>query len=259
MKDIKIIFLKDLVQELFERDYSGTIIQQENSLKFGLKLPISFRIDNGNLNSLLNVWLPKKKLPPNNYKEFTVSLMIDLFSKYIQQINYFNAFEAIDYGFLPSGKYKMYKCETNMPQEVDVVITNELFDHLVKQKEEDRLSRDAFKSATKILYSFACNATVYGFECHANDIRQLLNYLEDCIANSECLFETSWYHEKLPLLRLSFEELIKRKMANNPNYEYYLKNVRDITYSLGPPHSWRIEPPNPYMIEEIIKNYSRTS
>jgi hypothetical protein len=94
---------------------------------------------------------------------------------------------------------------------------------------------------------------------NANDIRQLLNYLENCITNAECLFQTSWYKEKLHHLRLSFEELIKRKMANNPNYECHLKNVRDITYSLGPPHSWHIEPPNPYMIEEILKKHLRNS
>jgi hypothetical protein len=258
MKDIKIIFLKEWTQELFERDYSDRIIQQENSLNIGLIIPISFKIDNGNLNSLLKVWVPKKNLPSNHYKEFTISLMIDRFSKYIQNINYFNAFEAIDYSFLLSGKYKMNKYESTMRQEVDVVITNELFELLVKQKEEDRVSKDAFESATKILSGF-CDLTVYGFECYANDIRQLLNYLEYCITNSECLFQTSWYHEKLPLLRFSFEELIKRKNANNPNYVSYLNDARKIIYSLGPPHSWRGEPPNPYMIEEIIKNHSRTS
>jgi hypothetical protein len=164
MKDIKIIFLKELTQELFECDYSGRIIQQENSLNIGLIIPISFKIDNGNLNSLLKVWVPKKNLPSNHYKEFIVSLMIELFSKYIQNINYFNAFEAIDYSFLLSGKYKMNKYENIMRQEVDVVISNELFDHLVKQKEEDRITRDAFEFATKILYGF-CDLSTYGFEC----------------------------------------------------------------------------------------------
>ncbi|MFA5251618.1 MAG: hypothetical protein WC454_03415 [Phycisphaerae bacterium] len=259
MKNTTIVVLKNMTQELLERDYSGKIIQQENALSFGLKMPISFKIDNDKLNSLLIVWVPKKNLPLNHYREFTTSFTIEHFPQYIQKINYLKAFEAIVYRPVLRGKHKMNKYEKTIPEEVDAVITDELFDQLVKQKEEDRLSRDAFKSATKILYSFACNATVYGFESHANDIRQLLNYLEDCIANSECLFETSWYHEKLSLLRSSFEELIKRKMVNNPNYEYYLKNVKDIAYLLGPPHSWRGEPPNPYVIEEIIKNYSRTS
>jgi hypothetical protein len=243
---------------LIEYDYLGRKIPQEKVLEYGLKIPISFTIDNYKLNSLLNVWVPKKNLTPNHYEESTASLTTDLFPQYIQKINYLKVFDAISYYPQLQGKHKIKKYKKTMYEKVDTTITDELFDHLVKQKEEDQLSKEAFSSATKILYGFACNLTSYGFEYHANDIRQLLNYLNSCFTNSECLFQTAWYQEKLHSLRFSFEELIKRKIANNSNYEYYLKNVRTITYALSPPHSWRGEPPNPHMIEEIIKNYPRT-
>jgi hypothetical protein len=259
MKDITITFLKSMKHELIEYDHFGRKIPQEKTLEYGLKIPVSFIVDNYKLNSILNVWVPKKNLPPSRHEEFTTSLTIELFPQYIQEINYLNMFDVIDYSPVLRGKHKIKKYENTMYEEVDAVITNELYDHLDKQKEEDRLAKEAFSSAVKILYDFAHHLMPYGFECYANDIKQLLNYLEYCFTNSECLFETAWYQEKLHSLRFSFEELIKRKIANNSNYEYYLRNVQTITYNLEPPHSWRREPPNPhsYGVDEIIKKHSQ--
>ena len=87
MKDIGIIYIA----------YKTGDIQKENDFDIGLEIPISFLIDNYKLNSLLNVWVSKKKLPKTYNKEYFFSIAIELFPPFIKQWNDIDVFSPIDF------------------------------------------------------------------------------------------------------------------------------------------------------------------
>lgn len=256
MKNIKISFFRDVIREMDEYDYFGRLVPREKSTKYRIEMPISFLFENYKLNSQLEAWVYKDILPLNFYKDFILSLIIELFPEHIKTLNSLNIFDVIDFHPLPTNEHKMKLYEKTMFEiEVDANVKEELFNDLLKQKEKDYLSKQTFDSAKDILYEFACKLGSGDFEFYARDIRKLISYLDCCYSQSYSY--DSWSREKLSRLRSSFEELIRRKMEND-KYLYYLDDARTNAYVLQPPKSWYREPPDPnsFEINEIIKKYS---
>ena len=235
----KLLLNTEYVSEVFDHDWRGAVIYPENAKNINFAVSNEIRINGDSL--CFRIVL---KIQKNEHQSQAESEKICLswckreFPAYFQSRSYWNFFEAtwID---IPQD-YPEYETEKLSYIELDVILSENLRETILRDLDYLRNIRTVFDTAKERLTDLAFHSTSFGFAQSLGEARQHFRIIEDVVGCSADI--GSYGPGDIRSAVRDYEELARRKIENNHNYQVALNDLRTIVSGVHFPHCWGKRP-----------------
>lgn len=227
--------------QIFERDYHGGLLDGDKAKTINICVGSELETTHGRLGFMTVVKIDKHAAL--EYQQ-AVSLSRNWLKQELPWIfaksNYFPFF-AYRWLQLPPEAWDLSDAGPLKPLEPLQIESTETMAKCIDEAAMHVASvRAPFDNAKSKLYEYAYNNTAYGFKQTIGEARGLLSKVEQVLACSGEPFGSGSDHARAA--RRDYEELAKRQVESNRNYQYMLTNLQRFTSMLKFPSIWARKP-----------------
>ncbi|MEQ8270778.1 hypothetical protein [Algiphilus sp.] len=226
-------------REVFERDNRGETVYPDKSKKTCALIECSIESVKGEISFNIVVQFPKSIIAEgSNVEQLAIAWAIQNIPIDLAESGYWNYFETMrfDVREAPSIEVEHDSSpivrELQMSERAETNLDNALT-HLVGVREK-------FDLALGILSKYVAENAPYGFKLTLAEARQHFRTLEAIL---DCSGQQGGYaaHDVRGAFR-DYEELARRQVVNNHNYQSALRDVQRVVYRLSFPRTWGRKP-----------------
>ena len=243
-------------QETFDTDRQGRILEDDCALKYLAKMECAITFDDKiNVATAFRVSLPKSQIQRTNRiaeflacharlaipRYFTSQHTIDIFS--LQNLFLLSYLDG-KVSDLPEGY--------DYTREIECHLHDEAYERLLEQTTEYTKARNAFQHAVDKLSGYS-ELTPPGFTIYSSNVYLLLNFLDDCLHAADLGHLSGWYLEKQRMIKIKFDDLMRRKRASHPKYQSAQDYIRSTLCSYSAPNCWLHSPPSTKRIQTLLR------
>jgi hypothetical protein len=230
--------------EIFERDFQGNWIESKHSKTINIKVASELSIDPDPLAFLIVVKIDKTIT--HEYAE-AVSLarhwLAHELPRVLTESGSFNFFN-LRWMSPPASISELPRTEPWKPLDKIPVEPNEAMRRCIDEAASHlALVREPFEAAKKKLQDYAYNNTAYGFKHTVGQAHTLLRGIERVLSCSAEFYGSTPEHARRAAR--DYQELSKRQVESNTNYQYMLRDLQRFTSMLSFPRVWGEKPAHP--------------
>ena len=237
--NIKLIVNTDHAREVFKNDLYGEVIYRDKSDTINFLISNEIESDIGNLCFQFILKIPKAT--STNIKELEqvcISWCNSIFPDYFQSKVFWNFFnitwiDIFDYESLKKNdKYARMEFDIKLKDDMNSVLHDSI--------ETITIVKEKFEKAKNRLLDISFHSTPLGFKESTGEAIALFQTLENIV---KCSADIGRYGASdIRYAMQNYQELAKRKMENNHNYQVSLNNLQKIAYGISFPKCWSEKP-----------------
>ncbi len=216
-----------------QRDISGRTIPTMSTIFSNYYLNLFLFIDNKKIGMACRLEIRNQNEEADSNQLCAIILKNNLSNFFT--INPINLFNVNQFYFSGDIKAEDEQVET----EFEIEINESFYNILTEQSKKYFQFRDDFNFCVDKLMDFAD----YNYlNQYSEKIQRYLQFIHTCKESANYGNLQGWYNEKYSTVHSSFEELLKRKNANNSTYLYHVESIKRILFNFKAPEVWESLP-----------------
>lgn len=230
------------LREISEYNWQGEIIAPEKSKNIVFRISNELLTNDGNLGFEISLRIPKEKFSTLvKGKDACLSWCKNNFSTEFSKYEYWNFFEipTLDFTeiiFVREEDINEYSSQ----MEFEIFISDTMNKNINNSIEHLKSVKTTFKNAKEKLTKLAFQSTPFGFNHSLEEARKHFYAIESLL---ECSADTgSGTPSDIRSALKAYEELARRKVQNNHNYQISLQNLQQIIFRIRFPKYWCKKP-----------------
>jgi hypothetical protein len=229
------------LREDSEYNWQDEIIAPEKSKNIVFRISNELLTNDGNLDFEISLRIPKEKFSTSvKAKDACLSWCKNNFSKEFSKCEYWNFFEIKTLDFTEITFLLEEDINEYSQMEFEIFISDTMNKNINNSIEHLKPVKATFKKAKEKLTELAFHSTSFGFNHSLGEARIYFYEIERIL---ECSADTGGGTPSNIRSALKYyEELARRKVENNHNYQVSLQNLQRIIFRINFPRYWRKKP-----------------
>lgn len=227
------------LREIFEHDWKGEVIYPENSKNTLFLVSNELSVDSGSICFQFSLKVPKEKFStPIEAKNACLSWCNSYFPSHFSKLGYWNFFSVKQLDITNIAVQEVINEHSQI--EFDIFISEKMSEAVNNAIKHIKSVEIAFENAQERLAQLAFKSTAFGFNQSLGEARIHFQVIENILRCSADL--GGYVPSDIRSALNDYEELARRKVENNHNYQVSLHNLQKIVFGISFPKCWGQKP-----------------